>query len=346
MTTLRREGFRPATYLLMAGLLLLTLILCLCVGSVMIPLSDTFEVLWSAIKGQPSGTPAHQSILLHVRLPRVLCVGLSGAALSLGGAAMQGLLRNPLAEGSTLGVSSGASLGAVLAIAMGFTIPGIPLAGTAAMAVLFAFLSLMLILSLSLVMDRSLSTNTLILVGVVFSLFVSSLINVVIALYSDKIRSIAFWTMGSLAGSTYQDAAMLAIALFLSSLVLFPLASELNAFAVGEENARHVGVSVKRVKLAIMISVCVLIGVCVAVGGTIGFVGLVVPHIVRLMTGPNHKRLLPGSAFIGAVFLLLSDLVARTVFRPAELPIGVITSLVGAVVFVSIMFRSRKAVRT
>ncbi len=345
MTILRREGFQPVTYLAMVGMLLITLVLCLCVGSVMIPLSDTFEVLWSALRGQPSGSPAHQSILLHVRLPRVLCVGLSGAALSLGGAAMQGLLRNPLAEGSTLGVSSGASLGAVLAIAMGFTIPGIPLAGTVAMAVLFAFLSLMLILSLSLVMDKSLSTNTLILVGVVFSMFVSSLINVVIALFSDKIRSIAFWTMGSLAGSTYGDALMLAVSLFLSCLVLFPLAAELNAFAVGEQNARHVGVSVKRVKLIIMISVCVLIGVCVAVGGTIGFVGLVVPHIVRLMTGPNHKRLLPASAFVGAVFLLLSDLTARTVFRPAELPIGVITSLVGAVVFVSILFKARRAVR-
>lgn len=346
MATLRREGFRPVTYLAMTGLLLLTLIVCLCVGSVIIPLSDTFGVIWSALLGKPSGTPAHQSILLYVRLPRVLCVGLSGAALSLGGAAMQGLLRNPLAEGSTLGVSSGASLGAVLAIAMGFTIPGIPLAGTAAMAVLFAFLSLMLILSLSLVMDKSLSTNTLILVGVVFSMFVSSLINVVIALFSDKIRSIAFWTMGSLAGSTYADAAMLALSLLVSGIVLFPLAGELNAFAVGEQNARHIGVSVKRVKLIIMISVCVLIGVCVAVGGTIGFVGLVVPHIVRLMTGPNHRRLLTGSAFLGAVFLLLSDLAARTVFRPAELPIGVITSLVGAVVFVSILFRARKAVRT
>ena len=110
----------------------------------MIPLADTFDVLWSALKGNPSGTQAHQSILLHVRMPRVLCVGLSGAALSLGGAAMQGLLRNPLAEGSTLGVSSGASLGAVLAIALGLSIPGIPKA-TAAMAVLFAFMSLMLI---------------------------------------------------------------------------------------------------------------------------------------------------------------------------------------------------------
>ena len=346
MATLHGEGFRPVTYLFMTGLLLFTLILCLCVGSVMIPLADTFDVLWSALKGNPSGTQAHQSILLHVRMPRVLCVGLSGAALSLGGAAMQGLLRNPLAEGSTLGVSSGASLGAVLAIALGLSIPGIPFVGTAAMAVLFAFMSLMLILSLSLVLDKSLSTNTLILVGVVFSMFVSSIINIVIALFSKKLHSITFWTMGSLAGSSYADAAMLAVALLLSGLVLFPLAEELNAFAVGEQNAQHVGVSVKRVKLIIMISVCVLVGVCVAVGGTIGFVGLVVPHIVRLIFGPNHKRLLPGAAFLGAVFLLLSDLAARTLFRPAELPIGVVTSLVGAVVFVSILFRSRKAAQS
>ena len=118
---------------------------------------------------------------------------------------------------------------------------------------------------------------------------------------------------------------------------------ELNAFAVGEENARHVGVSVQRVKLEIMIAVSVLIGACVAIGGTIGFVGLVTPHMTRMLTGPNHKRLLPASLFLGAVFLLLADLIARTLLSPIELPIGVVTSLIGSLVFVVIFYRSRKA---
>ena len=154
------------------------------------------------------------SSILPIRLPRVLCVALTGAALSLAGAAMQGLLKNPLADGSTLGVSSGASLGAVIAIAFGVTLPGLPFAGTMGMAIVFAFLSLLVILGLSYKLDRSLSTNTIILIGVIFSMFVSSIMSIVITFAADKVQRITFWTMGSLSGSTYQNAAVLAGAFF------------------------------------------------------------------------------------------------------------------------------------
>ncbi len=343
----QREGFHPAAYLAFAVAALAVLVLCLCVGSVSVPLEDTWRIITKALTGADADTAfdANRSIILFVRLPRVLCVALSGAALSIGGAAMQGLLRNPLADGSTLGVSSGASLGAVLAIALGLSIPGIPVAGTALVAVLFAFLSMMFILSLALLLDKSLATNTIILVGVVFSMFISSLINIIIALFSEKIKTIAFWTLGSLAGCSYGEAGLLGSALLLSALVLFPLASELNAFAIGEENAHHIGVSVRSVKLRVMISVSLLVGTCVAVGGTIAFVGLVIPHITRMLFGPNHKRLLGASLFMGMIFLLLCDLAARTLVSPVELPIGVVTSLIGAVVFVLIIYKTRKAVR-
>lgn len=255
---------------------------------------------------------------------------------------MQGLLRNPLADGSTLGVSSGASLGAVLAIVLGMQFPGLPFAGTMVMAMLFAFGSLALILTLAYALDRSLDTGTIILIGVVFSMFVSSLMNLLITFAGEKIKSITFWTLGSLSGSTYVNALTLLLALTVCGGVLLALGGALNAFALGEEQAQHLGVSVRRVKLTVMAAVSVLLGVCVSIGGTIGFVGLVIPHMVRLVLGPDHRRLLPASLLAGAVFLLLADLVGRTLLSPIELPIGVVTSLVGAVAFLVIFYRSRK----
>lgn len=337
-----QEGFRAYEYILFAAAAILTAVICVCLGSVNVPLKSTAEIFRRAILGldMPKELPA--SIILTVRLPRVLCVALTGASLSVCGAAMQGLLKNPLADGSTLGVSSGASLGAVISIAFGITLPGIPLAGTMSMAMLFAFLSLVVILGLAYRLDGSLSTGTIILIGVIYSMFVSSVLSLVITFAPDKVQSITFWTMGSLAGRGYVHVLVLLGALVVFGGVLFGCARELNAFAVGEDNARHIGVNVRRVKLTVMIAVSALIGVCVSVGGTIGFVGLVTPHMVRLITGPNHRRLLPASAFGGAIFLMLCDLLARTLFDPRELPVGVVTSFIGSILFVVIFIRTRR----
>lgn len=321
--------------------LLMTMLLCVCAGSVPLSPGETLQILWRGLTGTEAGGSG-EAIILRVRLPRVLCVALTGASLSLCGAAMQGLLRNPLADGSTLGVSSGASLGAVLAIVLGMQFPGLPFAGTMVMAMLFAFGSLALILTLAYALDRSLATGTIILIGVVFSMFVSSLMNLLITFAGEKIKSITFWTLGSLSGSTYVNALTLLLALTVCGGVLLALGGALNAFALGEEQAQHMGVSVRRVKLTVMAAVSVLLGVCVSIGGTIGFVGLVIPHMVRLVLGPDHRRLLPASLLAGAVFLLLADLVGRTLLSPIELPIGVVTSLVGAVAFLVIFYRSRK----
>ncbi|MBR4578341.1 MAG: iron ABC transporter permease [Oscillospiraceae bacterium] len=337
-----REGFGPGTYALMSLVTAGVLLLCVCLGSVSIPLREVMAVFGAALRGAAPATSA-ASILLSVRLPRTLCVALTGASLSLCGASMQGLLKNPLADGSTLGVSSGASLGAVVSIAFGVTIPGLPFAGTVGMAMLFAFLSLLLILTLAYRLDSSLATGTIILIGVIFSMFVTSVLSLVITFASDKVRQITFWTMGSLSGSSYANAALLLGALLLFGGVLLSHARELNAFAIGEDNARSVGVDVRRVKLTVMIAVSALIGVCVSIGGSIAFVGLVAPHMVRLLIGPNHKRLLSASLFGGASFLMLCDLCARLLFSPRELPIGVVTSFLGAILFVIIFTRTGRA---
>ena len=339
---LKRERFTPLTYLFLTVALLFTMILCICVGSVSISFSDTITAVWNAIRGVPASGSITGNIILNVRLPRVLCVTLAGAALSLCGAAMQGLLRNPLADGSTMGVSSGAALGAVIAMAAGFSLPGFSYGGIMVTAMAFAFGSLILILSLAYSLDHSLSTNSIILIGVIFTMFISSIISLIITFASDHTRSLSFWTLGSFSGVNYDQAKLLFIALVICGGILIRLSSELNAFAIGEDNARHIGVNVKRVKLIVLITVSVLIGVCVSISGTISFVGLVMPHIARMLVGPNHKRLLPASLFSGAIFLLLADLAARTILSPIELSIGVVTSLVGAVAFVVIFYRTRK----
>ena len=336
------DRFSPQVYLLFCLVLIAAMLLCICAGSVSLPLGDTLTVLWNSLWNIPIPQGVSKSIILSVRLPRVLCTALSGAALSLCGAAMQGLLRNPLADGSTLGVSSGASLGAVIAIFVGLSIPGMTHGGTMLLAMLFAFLSLVVILSLAYVLDRSLSTNSIILIGVIFSMFVNSIMSLLISFAGEKLKSITFWTMGSMSGSNFTYAGLLAAALLICGGVILHYSRELNAFAIGEDNARHIGVDVRRVKLVILIMVSVLIGVCVSIGGTIGFVGLVVPHMARMLTGPNHRKLLPASMVFGAVFLLLADLAGRTLLSPIELPIGVVTSLVGSVVFVIIFYRTRK----
>lgn len=338
-----RERFSWRVYVVFVIALLTIMLLCICVGSVNIPLKNTLTVMWNTLWRLELPSGVSKNIILNVRIPRVLNVALVGAILSLCGAAMQGLLRNPLADGSTLGVSSGASLGAVIAIAFGISIPGFAYAGTMLMAMLFAFLSLILILSLAYILDRSMSTNSIILIGVIFSMFTSSAMNLIITLAADHIKTITFWTMGSLAGTTYKHTVILLTALLVCGGILFRYASELNAFAIGEDNARHIGVNVKRVKLVILITVSVMIGICVSISGTISFVGLVMPHMARMIVGPNHKRLLASSMFSGAIFLLLADLVARTLLSPIELSIGVVTSLVGAVAFMIIFYRTRKA---
>lgn len=328
---------------LLTLLTILVMGICIGVGSVAIPLGQVAQVLWRALTGQAQEAGTAVGIILGVRLPRVLCAGLEGAGLAMCGAAMQGLLRNPLADGSTLGVSSGASLGAALAILLGVSLPGLPLNGTMLMAMLFAFLSLVLILSLAWGLDHTMATNSIILIGVIFSMFVSAVMSVLVTFAGNRLRSITFWTMGSMASATMANAGVLALTLLLCGAVLLCQGRALNAFAMGEEQAQHIGVNVRGVKLTVMITVSVLIGVCVSIGGCIGFVGLVTPHILRMLIGPDHRALLPAGIFGGAIFLMLCDLTARTVLSPLELPIGVVTSLIGAVVFVIIFYRSRKA---
>ena len=338
----KQESFTVMDYLTFSVATCFALMLCICLGSTSIPLLEVFSVIWRALSGSADATGVYDAIILYIRLPRVISTALVGSSLSLCGAAMQGLLRNPLAEGSTLGVSAGAALGAVTALAFGLTLPALPFAGTTVFAMLFAFISLVIILLLAYRFDNALSTNTIILIGVIFGMFASSILSLLITFSGEHLKPIVFWTMGSLSGSNYANVLMLLITLLVCGTWVLLHADELNAFAIGEENARHIGVPIRRVKLGTMIVCATLIGVSVSIGGSIGFVGLVVPHAARIVVGPNHKKLLPASLFSGAIFLVLCDLLCRTLLNPLELPIGVVTSFLGSISFVTIFYHARR----
>ena len=334
------RGLSPKTYLVLILLSAAALFLAVAAGSVMLPLSTVLDTLKALISGNE--LPQSGAIIAHVRLPRVINVFFTGAALSLSGAAMQGLLKNPLADGSTLGVASGASLGAALSLAFGSLLPFSGRLGTAGFAMIFALLSMALVLAFAYRLDCTLSTDTIILTGVVFSMFTNALISMIITFAGEKARSYLFWTMGSLAGTDYTDALILLCALALCGGILLSSGRELDAFSLGEDNARSIGVDVEGVRRRILFAASCLVGITVSIGGCIGFVGLVVPHGVRKVLGPAHEKLLPASLFAGGIFLLLADLVGRTILPPLELPIGVITSLTGSICFMVLLRRGRR----
>lgn len=331
------------SWILWLGILLGLFVLCVALGSVWIPLDTTLMAIFRPDQ-VPDADNHFVSILRIVRLPRVLNVMLVGMALSLSGVVMQGLLQNPLADGSTLGISSGASLGAVLAILTGLYVPGTAFDGTFIGASMGAFISLLIILALTTALDRNYSSATIILVGIIFSMLTSSMINFLVTLADQKLRTIIFWTMGSLAGSDWTDTYLLAGVVFTSALCLWVMGTDLNAFALGELEARNIGVHVGRSRLIFLVVVAVLIGTAVSISGSVAFVGLIIPHLSRKLFGPNHRTLLPASMLVGGSFLMLADLVARTILAPKELPLGVITSFVGTLLFFLIMFRQRRQV--
>jgi iron complex transport system permease protein len=353
MTAARQRGSVRfgGVSILLAALLFVLLFLSLVVGSTDValtpaPLADAVKVLFHKILGRPETDEAlktYSRLVVGLRLPRALTAAAVGASLAVSGCAMQGLLKNPLADGSILGISSGGSLGAVLFLLLGAGLPAaLSGAGVALFSIAFSFLSLLVVLALAWRIDRGLATETIILLGVVFSMLAGSLTSLVITFSGNKMHGIVFWLMGSLTYSTYSDLLWLLPVSVAGAVFLFLRAQELNALALGEEQAGYIGVNTKAVKLQIMVAAAALVGSSVAVGGVIGFVGLISPHIMRLFTGSNHRRLIPASALFGASFLVLADLIGRTAARPSEIPIGVITSLAGSALFIYLFVSMRR----
>lgn len=338
-----RQSSRAALSLvLLPILLLLAVVVAVGTGAVHIAPLQVLSIFLAPLGIAPlQGFEEQQAaVLWAIRLPRVVLGMLVGAGLAVAGAAMQGLFRNPLADPGLLGISSGASLSAAMSVVLGFHAFGnysLPIAAFAG-----SLLATALIYLLS--QDRGrVNVTTMLLSGIAINALCGAGTGLMTFLATDEqLRTITFWSLGSLGGATW-PAVMTAAPLILAGTILLPLSGRaLNALMLGESGAAHLGVNVQVVKWAVVALVALSVGAGVAVAGTIGFVGLVVPHLLRLLTGPNHRTLLPASAFLGATLLVLADLVSRTITIPAEVPIGIITALLGAPFFLYLLRQGRK----
>lgn len=313
-------------------------------GSVTIPFSTVIDVFlgqFGILQNPTDGTVIN--IIMQIRFPRVLLAFIVGGALAVAGAAFQGLLRNPLADPYTLGVSSGASLGAVVVLFFNLTIPFFGVLTLPFMSVVTGCMTLLCVVAFTKMIEKNLAVHTIILTGIIFSSFLGSLISLIIALSGEELRQIINWLLGSVSMRGWDYVKMIIPFYIFGLLCLMFNTRELNAFAFGEETAKHMGINVNRRKMIILIGASLLTGASVAVSGTIGFVGLVIPHITRIIWGPKHERLLPLAVLNGGSFLVITDLIARTIIIPKELPVGVITSVIGAPIFAFIFYsRSRR----
>lgn len=297
------------------------------------------------LRGEAPGL-RERVVLFDIRLPRLVTGMLVGAALAVSGAVMQGLFRNPLADPGIVGVGAGAGLGAVLAIVLGGLLP----AWAAAMAgmhlvPLAAFLggwaSTLILYRVATRRGRT-SVATMLLAGIALGALSGALTGILVYIADDRqLRDLTFWGLGSLAGASWAKLAAAAPVMALAMLATPFLARALNALALGEAAASHLGVPVQRMKNLAILAVAGATGAAVAVSGGIGFIGIVVPHLLRLIIGPDHRFLLPAAALLGAALLLLADMIARVIIAPAELPIGIVTAVLGGPVFLWILLRRR-----
>jgi len=307
------------------------------------------EWLFGSTPGNEALSARDAIIVYDIRLPRVILGILIGAALAVSGAVMQGLFRNPLADPGLVGVSSGAGLGAVLIIVLGASVlmPVTALLGTYALPLAAFFGGLLTTIILYNVATRQGRTSiaTMLLAGIALGAMAMALTGVMVYMADDRqLRDLTFWQLGSLAGATWIKIAAAGPIIVLALAVTPFLAKGLNALSLGEATAAHLGVPVQRLKYIAIVSVSAAIGASVAVSGGIGFIGIVVPHLLRLAIGPDNRYLLPASALLGASLLLLADAVSRTIVAPAELPIGIITAAVGGPFFLWILLRNRSVI--
>ena len=320
-----------ARLLVLAALLLLAGLVAVGVGAVPVPPRQVVAALFG------HGDPTLHAIIVDLRLPRAILATLIGAALAVAGSVFQALLRNPLAEPYILGVSGGAAVAAVAVIGFAGAVSSwaVPLAAFAG-----GIAAILLVFRIAASVGSTLDTRVLLLAGVVVGAFFNAVILLLLTLADvETFRSAVFWMMGSLATATWGSVGILAVYTVPALVLLLALARPLNLMAVGEETALYLGTPVERVKRSAYVIASLLVAGGVAVAGVIGFVGLIVPHALRLVWGGDHRFLLPGSALAGAAFLLLADTAARTVAAPVELPVGVVTALVGVPVFVLLLTR-------
>ena len=335
---------RPTNVLVGLILLLLALVLTILASASCGFIKIAFQDVARIIVGAANTDPIFKSVVLDVRLPRILTACIVGAGLSVAGATFQGILLNPLADPYTLGISAGAALGASVALVFDFSFLGvysIPLC-----AFLGAILTLLLVIALASSKTNAyaafaVSSNNLILAGVIVTAIFSAAISFVKYLADEEVAVIIFWLMGSFASRSWSDVLLSLVIVSTGTLLVFFFASDLNIISLGDKTAKSLGVDADRVRIFLLIVASLMAAICVSISGIIGFVGLIIPHLVRFLFGPDNRILVPASAFLGGTLLVFADTITRT-YLPTEVPIGVLTALIGGPVFCVIFLRRKR----
>jgi iron complex transport system permease protein len=334
-----QPALRLGPLVLSLGVLLVVIVLAVAYGSVATPPLEVLQSLWRGLRGEFVGSA--DTIIWQMRLPRVLLAASVGAALALSGAVFQGVFRNPLADPYLLGVASGAGFGATVVMVFAAALPLVQRLGVPLAAFGFGILSVVAVFWLARE-GRSVPLISLILAGVVIGSVLSAATSLLMLYARAQALSILSWLLGSFAFASWRQVATMAVVLVLTSGVLLASGRVLNVLQLGEEQAQQLGLEVERIKLLLLALSTLLTAVAVSVSGIIGFVGLMVPHLVRLTWGADYRRLLPQTLVGGAAFLVLADLLARTLIAPGELPIGIITALLGGPFFLLLLRRQQR----
>jgi iron complex transport system permease protein len=329
-------------------LLLLSIVVSVSMGAAQIPLLRVWRILIGAIPYLGDGIAvdwptASEQIIMQVRLPRIVLGLLVGIALATAGAGFQGVLRNPLADPFTLGVASGAAVGAATLILLNVQYSLIGMWSIPLVAFTTGMGTLAIVYTLSRV-NGAIRRETLILAGVIVQAFLAALVSFILSLADDTSNQIIFWLMGSLSMRGWQFSAVIAPFILLGVVVLCSYGRTLNIFELGERSAYHLGVRVESTKWVVLTIATLMAAAAVSVAGVIGFVGLVIPHLVRLMVGPDYRLILPLSALTGAIYVTWADTLARMLLAPTEIPLGVLTAFLGVPLFIYLLWKYKQSI--
>ena len=310
------------------------------VGSASIPFSDVMKILFARFIPADNQVTnrAFEVIVLKIRLPRIILAVITGMGLAVSGTVFQGIFRNPMANPYILGISSGAAFSVALGMALGLQTTFLGMGAISISAFIGGFLTSIVVYIIS---GGGKSVFSLLLSGIAIGFFLSALMSLVMYLNRNQIENIVYWTMGSFNAASWVKVSISGPVVIFGSLVLIIFSGDLNIMVTGDDSAKSLGVAVKSRRLFFLLVSTFITAGAVSVSGVIGFVGLVIPHVLRLLTGPDHRSLIPFSMVSGGIFLLLSDTLARTILSPTEIPVGIITSIFGAPFFIYLLFRKR-----
>lgn len=317
------------------------------IGTADVSVINTFKIIASKIPfikkhvDISNISNSYKTIIWDIRLPRVLLGVLVGASLSMAGAAFQGMFKNPMADPYVIGISSGAALGASIAIILKINIYFLNISSISIFAFLGALLAVLLVYNIARIKNK-VPVTTLLLAGVAIGQFFTAIMSFLMVIYDKDMTKIIYWTLGSLAGKGWDPIIKISLPLIFTMVIINFFARDLNIMLTGEESAQSLGVDVEKTKVYILILGTFATSMVVSVSGIIGFVGLIIPHIVRLLLGPDHRILLPVSTLLGGIFMIFADTIARTIISPVEIPVGIITALFGGPFFIYLLKSKKK----